>query len=222
MDFATARRKMVDNHVRPNDVTDPRLIAAMLETPRERFVPADRANLAYVDADLPIDDVGPGRAGRFLLKPMALARLLQIAEIAESDHVLDVACGTGYSSAILARLAGSVVALEDSPERAERAARLLKEMNVANASVVSGPLEAGWGPAAPYDAILVNGAVEFLPEKLLGQLKEGGRLVAIVGNGPVGAGTLYRRFADDVSGRAVFDAPAPALKAFARPKSFVF
>jgi protein-L-isoaspartate(D-aspartate) O-methyltransferase len=153
---------------------------------------------------------------------MVLARLLQIAEIEESDHVLDVACGTGYSSAILARLARSVVALEDTPERAERAARLLKEMTAANASVVSGPLEAGWPPAGPYDAIVVNGAVELLPEKLLGQLKDGGRVVAIVGAGPVGVGTLYRRVGNDVSGRAVFDAPAPALKAFARVKSFVF
>jgi protein-L-isoaspartate(D-aspartate) O-methyltransferase len=222
MDFATARRKMVDNQVRPNDVTDLRLIAAMLETPRERFVSADRANLAYVDADLPIEEPGPGGAGRRLLRPMVLARLLQIAEITESDHVLDVACGTGYSSAILARLAKSVVALEDAPERAERAARLLAEMNVANVRVVSGPIEAGWPPAAPYDVILVNGAVELLPDKLLAQLKEGGRVVAIVGAGPVGVGTLYRSVANDVSGRAVFDAPAPALKAFARLKSFVF
>lgn len=217
MDFATARRKMVDNQVRPNEVTDLRLVAAMLEIPRERFVPAERAATAYMDGNVALDD-----AGRVLLEPMVVGRLIQTADVKDTDHVLDVACGTGYSSAILSRLAGSVVALEEDPNLADRAARNLKELGVANAKIVSGPLDAGWPVEAPYDLVLVNGAVEYVPESLLAQVKEGGRLLAIVGGTPVGEAMLYRNAAGDVSSRPVFDATAPVLPGFAKPKSFVF
>jgi protein-L-isoaspartate(D-aspartate) O-methyltransferase len=222
MDFATARRKMVDNQVRPNDVTDPRLVAAMLEIPRERFVSADMAAMAYVDGDLLIDQGGQGRGGRFLLNPMMLARLIQAADVKDADCVLDVACGTGYSSAVLARLAGSVVALEERPDLADWAARLLKESGVVNAKVVNGPFNAGWSAEAPYDVILINGAVEYVPEALLAQVKEGGRLVTVVGGAPIGKAMLYQRASCDVSGRPIFDATAPVLPSFAKPKAFVF
>lgn len=217
MEFSTARRTMVDNQVRPNGVTDPPLIAAMLAIPRERFVPADRQAMAYMDSDIAIAD-----GGRVLLKPMVLARLIQAADIRESDHVLDVACGTGYSSAVLARLAGTVTALEENTVLANQATNLLGDLAMANVSVVSGSLAAGWPQRAPYDAIIVNGAVEFVPDSLLAQLKEYGRLLAILGSGPIGKATLYQRVAGEVSERPVFDAVAPLLKDFVRPPEFVF
>ena len=153
MDFAAMRRKMVDNQVRPNGVTDLRLVAAMLEIQRERFVPADKAALAYLDGDLMIAEGGAGRAARFLLAPMVLARLIQMADFGDTDRVLDVACGTGYSSAVLARLAGSVVALEEDGDLADKAVRLLARSKIDNAEVVRGPLTDGWPAKAPYDAI---------------------------------------------------------------------
>jgi protein-L-isoaspartate(D-aspartate) O-methyltransferase len=216
MDFATARRKMVDNQVRPNDVTDPRLVSALLDIPRERFAPADWAAMAYMDNDLAIGD------GRALLKPMVLARLIQAADIKETDHVLDVACGTGYSSAVLARLAGSVTALEQVARLATEATSLLGELAATNATVVTGPLAAGWPQNAPYDVILINGAVEFVPETLLAQLKEDGCLLAILNQGPVGKAILCQRVAGDISTRPIFDAAAPTLKDFVKPPEFVF
>ncbi|MEZ5786173.1 MAG: protein-L-isoaspartate O-methyltransferase [Xanthobacteraceae bacterium] len=216
MDFATARRKMVDNQVRPNDVTEPLLISALLDIPRERFAPADRAAMAYMDNDLVIGD------GRALLKPMVLARLIQAADIQDTDHVLDVACGTGYSTAVLARLAHSVTGLEENPTLAAQAARLLSDLAVANASVATGPLAAGWTQNAPYDVILINGAVERIPQVLLTQLKEDGRLLAVVSSGPIGKATIYQRVAGDISTQPVFDAAAPLLKDFVKPPEFVF
>src|SRR5262249_10231575 len=157
-------RMMVDGQVRTSDVTDPRLIAAMLDVPRERFVPADKSDLAYLDLDLPV------AAGRRLLKPMVLAKLFQAADIAESDRVLDVGCATGYSSAVLARLAASVTALEEDAALAKHAAQIAD----GNVAVVSGPLAKGWAAGAPYDVIVVEGTAEGTPRALFPQLKEGG------------------------------------------------
>ena len=216
IDFANARRMMVDGQIRPSDVTDRDLIAAMLEVPRERFVPPELASVAYLDRDLPVDD------RRMLLNPMVLARLIQAAEVGAGDRVLDVACGTGYASAILARLAAMVVALEDDPARERRCAQTLAQLGVANVTTACGPLDAGWPALAPYDVILVNGACEVEPQELFAQLKEGGRLVGILGGGHDGKATLYRKDRGEVGGRILFDASAPVLPAFKKAPAFVF
>jgi len=221
-DFATARRMMVDGQVRTSDVTDRRIIAAMLELPRERFVPQGKAGLAYLDLDLPVTQPKPGGAARCLLKPMVLAKMVQAAGLGEDDHVLDVGCATGYSSALLARLAGSVIALEEDETLARLARENLAAVGAVNATVVSGPLTQGWQGRAPYDVIFVNGASEIVPHALARQLKEGGRLVAVVGRAPTGQAVVYRCVGGDISGWPIFDAAAPLLPGFAAPPAFVF
>jgi protein-L-isoaspartate(D-aspartate) O-methyltransferase len=216
IDFAAARRMMVDGQVRTSDVTDLRIIAAMLELPRERFVPETKADLAYLDLDVPVD------AGRRLLKPMVLAKMLQAAAVKADDRVLDVGCATGYSSAILARLAHSVVALEEDPALAGKALENLEAIGASNVTVVTGPLTQGRQASAPYDVIFVNGATEVVPHTLCGQLAEGGRMVAVFGRAPLGRAMLYRAVGGDVSGWPIFDAAAPLLPGFAAAQAFVF
>jgi len=221
-DFATARRMMVDGQVHTSDVTDPRILAAMLELPRERFVPQDKAGLAYLDLDLPVTPAKPGQDARCLLKPMVLAKMVQAAALIADDHVLDVACATGYSSALLARLAGSVIALEEDEALARLARENLAAAGAANATVATAPLTQGWQASAPYDVIFVNGASEIVPHGLAGQLKEGGRLVVVLGRAPPGQAMVYRRVGGDISGWPIFDASAPLLPGFAAPPAFVF
>jgi protein-L-isoaspartate(D-aspartate) O-methyltransferase len=217
-DFAQARRVMVDRQVRTADVTDLRIIAALLDVPREAFVPAARRAVAYLDLDVPVNE-----SGRALLKPMVFAKLLQAAGIAETDHVLDVGCATGYSAAVLGKLAGHVVALEEDAAMARGARETLAQIGTSNIAVASGALAAGWAEGAPYDVIVVEGAVELVPDSLLSQLREGGRLVTVVGFGPMGKATLYRRAAGGHAGALpVFDAAAALLPGFAKPAAFVF
>jgi protein-L-isoaspartate(D-aspartate) O-methyltransferase len=219
-DSAAARRMMVDGQVRTSDVTDPRIVAAMLDLARESFLPAEQADLAYLDLDVPVAP-GPGRGGRCLLKPMVLAKMVQAAQVRASDRVLDVGCATGYSSALLARLARSVVALEEDPKLAQSA-----EVNLArvasNATAVRGPLAEGWPARAPYDVIFLNGASEIVPRALFGQLADPGRLIAVIGRAPSGRAILYRSIAGDVSGWPAFDATAPVLPGYLAPPQFVF
>lgn len=216
-DFANERRHMVDGQVRPADVTDLRVIAAMLEVPRESFTPASASSIAYLDLDLPVGD-GAG-SPRCLLKPIILAKLLNAAEIAPTDKVLDVGCATGYTAALLARIAGQVVALEEDSGLAKTAkAALAAQPNI---TVVNGPLVAGWPQGGPYDLILLEGATEIEPQAFCKQLKDGGRLVCVLGTTP-GAAMLYRRSGDDFGGRPVFSAAAPVLPGFVKPKVFAF
>ena len=217
MDFAVARRMMVDGQVLTRDVFDPDLLAAMLEVPRERFVPPAQGALAYLDRNLPLTADG----SRCLLQPMVLARLLQAADITATDHVLDVGCGTGYSSALLARLAGSVVALEEDKDLAAFARRVLREL-APQVEVVEGLLKTGWPAAGPYDVIVLNGAAEIIPEPLFAQLKDGGRLVGIEGEGPATKARIYCSIRGEISGRSITEAAAPLLPGFARPPQFVF
>jgi protein-L-isoaspartate(D-aspartate) O-methyltransferase len=218
-DFAQARRMMVDGQIRTSDVTDLRVLAAFGEVPRERFVPPRRQALAYLDLDAPLDEAGGARR---LIKPMVLAKLIQAADIGEGDRVLDVACATGYASAILARLAATVVALEEDAALADAAASTLAALGARNVKVVGGALPAGWPREAPYDVILVNGSAEIVPQALLDQLADGGRLVGVVGRAPIGKGTVYRRSGTHVSAHPEFDAVAPPLPGFAKPPAFVF
>lgn len=218
VDYAQVRRNMVDNQVRPSDVTDLRIIAALLDVARERFVPEARRSIAYLDIDVPVGT----SAARALLKPMVFAKLLQAAAIGENDRVLDVGCATGYSAAVLAKLAGNVVALEEDPALCRSAAENLAALG-AHVSVASGPLAAGWPQGGPYDAIILEGAAEVVPDAISAQLKDGGRLLAVVGRGPMHKATIYRKAAEGrVSAQPLFDAAAPLLPGFAKPAAFVF
>jgi protein-L-isoaspartate(D-aspartate) O-methyltransferase len=220
VDFAQLRRSMVDGQIRVNDVTDPRIVAAMLELPRERFVPASVRELAYIDDDLLVRPGGP--VARYLMEPMVLAKLLQALDLKPEDKVLDIGAATGYSAALLGRLVRSVVALEEEPELAATAATLVAELGAANVTVATGSLAAGWPADAPYDAILLEGAVEVVPQAILRQLKEGGRLGAIMRSGAAGQATIHNRVGDRFAARPVFNASVPPLPGFAAPKSFAF
>jgi protein-L-isoaspartate(D-aspartate) O-methyltransferase len=216
IDTAAARRLMVEGQVRTADVSNLALLDAMMTIPRERFLPPAQAPLAYADADVPI---GSGRA---LLRPMVLAKLIQAAGVRETDRVLDVACGTGYSSAVLARLAASVIALEEDAELAPLAKEALTATGVERVTLAVGPLAAGWPAGAPYDLILVNGAAEIIPPTLARQLKPEGRLACIYGRPPASKAMIYRMIEGRPVGRPVFDAAARLLPDFAAPPAFVF
>lgn len=218
IDFAEARRMMVEGQVHTYDVTDLRILAAMLQIPREHFVPEEKQAVAYLDSDLAVAN---GRAPRYLLKPAVLARLIQEAEVASSDRVLDVGCATGYSSAILGKLAASVIALEEDSRQASIAKEKLAAIGATNVTVIAGPLPGGAPAEAPFNVILLNGAVEIVPQNLCRQLEDGGRLVCVFGRAP-GRAMIYRSASGHVTGQPVFDAAAPLLPGFAKPPQFVF
>jgi protein-L-isoaspartate(D-aspartate) O-methyltransferase len=215
-DFAAARRHMVDGQVRTADVTDLRILAAMLEIPRENFVPSAATGLAYLDLDLAVGEAGARR----LLKPMVLAKLIHAADVASSDQVLDVGCSTGYAAAILSRIAGQVIALEQDSGLAQTARAALASQR--NVSVVSGSLISGWPQGAPYDVILLEGATEIAPQPFLSQLKDGGRLVCVLGSDPGAKAMLYRRSGEELGGRPIFDASAAVLPGFGKTPVFAF
>jgi len=221
-DYVTLRTKMVDGQLRTQGVTDLDVLAAIGEVPREHFVPAKSRPLAYIDADILVKEAGEGGEARYLMEPAPFARLVQLAGIGKSDIVLDIGCGTGYSAAVLARLADSVVALESDPELAQQASEALVELGIDNVAVVETLLESGYPSEGPYDVVFVDGAVEMVPEALFQQLKVGGRLVAVVGFGRAAPVMVYTRSNDEVAGRAAFDADVRPLPGFRKPRAFVF
>jgi len=210
----SARFNMIEAQVRVNAVTDPRILAALNAVPREKFVPRAAQALAY--ADVPVA-VAPGR---YLLDPRSFAKMLQLADVRADDRVLDVGCGTGYSAAVLGRLAGEVVALEQDADLVRIASELLANA-VGKVEVVQGSLIEGVKGQAPYDVIFVNGAIETVPETLLSQLAEGGRLVAVIHDGQSRA-WLYLKENGQVGRRPDFDTDVPLLAGFRKAMGFVF
>ncbi|MGD9916691.1 MAG: protein-L-isoaspartate O-methyltransferase [Paenirhodobacter sp.] len=213
-DFATRRIMMVDTQVRPNDVTKFPIIAAMLEVPREEFVPAAKREAAYIGENVPF------APGRVLLEPRSFSKMLDALNIQPSDLVLDVGCGLGYSSAVIARMAEAVVALEEA-DFAKQAEAALAQVGADNVAVVAGTLTAGEPAHGPYDVIIVEGGVEDLPAALLDQLKEGGRIAAIFMQGALGIARIGRKIDGLVAWRDAFNATAPVLPGFAAAKEFV-
>lgn len=218
MDAAKARKHMVDSQVRPNDVTDIRLQAAMASLPRERFVPANRKALAYVERDVPLFE------DRALLKAREFAKLVHAANIQPTDLVLDIGCGYGYSTAVLSRLAGVVVGLEETEELAAKATERFSELSLDNAVMMNGPLEQGCAKQGPYDVIVIAAGVEAGLETLLDQLKDDvGRLVAIRVENGVGTGTLYTRSGNAFGVRKLFEChAATVLPGLTKPEEFQF
>ncbi len=221
-DFSERRVKMVDGQVRTTDVTDLGLLDAMLSVPREAFVDSNQRELAYIDEDLRYAGAADGAEPRYLMEPSPFAKLVQLAEIKSSDVVLDVGCGTGYSSAVLSRLASSVIALESDVELASRATATLASLGYDNVVTVTGKLSEGYASEAPYDVIFIGGSVEQLPDGLVSQLKEGGRLVAVEGRGNSGVARLFLKSGGTVTARRAFNAAVKPLPGFNRTREFEF
>lgn len=222
-DTRLQRLNMVESQVRTSDVTDRRIIKAMLGVPREAFVPDALRSLAYMDEPIAVSVKSNGAGGaRQLLAPRTLAKLVQLAQVDEQSAVLDVGCATGYSTAILAMIARRVVAVEADKELADAAAQALRKLGVANARVVQGSLTEGAPAEAPFDAIVLNGAVEVVPDALAEQLKDGGRLVAVVMDGPLSRAQIMLRSGKTFDTRPAFEATAASLPGFLAPAGFVF
>ena len=218
MDFELARRHMVDSQILPNKVTDPHLIDAMSELPREAFVPDARKSLAYCDEAI---EVAPGR---YLMEPMVVGRLLETVAAKPGDVALVIGASTGYLAALLSRLADTVVVVESDPSLAKAASATLADLGIDNAVVMEAPLGEGYPKQAPYDIIVFDGAVPQVPEGIAQQLSENGRLVAIVGGdtGLPGRAMLTTRFNGALSSRHLFDAGTPTLPGFDVPDGFTF
>lgn len=217
-----ARLNMVEGQLRTNKVTDEAVLEGFLTTPRERFVPSHLRGIAYVDDDIPLGN------GRYLIEPMVLARLLQLAEIGKGDKVLEIGCATGYATAILAGIAASVVAVESDPLLASAARANLAALGLGNAQLQEAPLNTGWRAGAPYNVILVNGGVGEIPASVTDQLAEGGRLVTVSegssnpSEARCGTAVLMTRAEGKLSSRPAFDATVQSLPGFARRPAFVF
>jgi protein-L-isoaspartate(D-aspartate) O-methyltransferase len=216
-EFAAARARMIDSQLRPNRVTDGRVLDAFGRIRRELFVPEPLRTVAYIDEDLPFG------GGRYLMEPMVAARLIQAAAIARGDIVLVVGAATGYEAAVVSVLARKVVAVEEDPELARRARAALVDHAIASVEAIEGPLRQGYRPRAPYDAILFAGAVAATPAEIAEQLAEGGRLVAVArSGGGVGHATLTKRTGGVLTGRVIFDAATPLLPGLLPPPGFIF
>lgn len=213
-DFASRRTIMVDTQVRPSDVTKFPIIDAMLTVPRELFVPAEKREIAYVGEHVDLGD------GRVVLDPRTLAKMLEAANVQNDETVLDIGSGLGYSAAVAAHIADAVIALEDSPERVAEAENALSEAGVDNVAVLEGVLAEGAETSAPYDVILIQGGVQRVPDALISQLKDGGRIVAIFMEGALGAVRIGHFVDGTVSWRFAFNGTAPLLPGFEAEREF--
>ena len=218
--FSTARQKMVDGQVRPSDVTDARIIDAMLAVPREAFVPESKRPVAYLDLDLDVSEGGSTK--RFLIKPVVLAKMLQAAEIKETDRVLVVGCASGYAAAVIAKFASQVTATESDSALSARAADILSQNGCGNVAVRTATAAEGDPTGAPFDVIVLNGATEIVPERLYGQLRGGGRLVGVFAMSQPARATIVTCSHGDFGTRTLFDATAPVLPGLERLPAFVF
>jgi protein-L-isoaspartate(D-aspartate) O-methyltransferase len=216
-DFAEARNRMVDSQVRPNKVTDPRIIAAMRRIPRERFLPPQRAAMAYLDEDVPLG------GGRYLIEPMVIARLVQLTAATAGERALVVAAGTGYGAALLAACGARVTALEDDASLLAIAHRVLAEL-APSVSLVAGAMTTGWSPAAPYDVILIEGAVQEIPRTIGEQLhQQSGRLVTVcAGSARLGQAVLAEATPAGLRTQPMFDCATPPIPCFTQSPGFVF
>lgn len=219
-DFKDARETMVESQLQTAGVTDRGLLAMMSQVPRELFVSAQNRPLAYMDGDTPIGLAS--ETPRYLMQPMALARLIQLAEIEPDARVLVVGAATGYSVAVLAGLSAFVVGLEVDPVLAEQAGKLLTELEVINSKIVVGPLKAGAAADGPYDVIILGGSVPAVPADLIGQLNEGGRIVGVISNENQGMANLFVKIDGEARGLPQFAVGARPLPGFAREPSFSF
>ncbi len=215
-DYSAARAHMIDSQIRTSDVTDLGVLRAFRAISREDFVPKAQQALAYGDATI---DLGEGRV---MMRPRDFSKLVQAADILPTDVVLDVACGRGYSTAILAQLCETVIGLETSAEAVELASNQLAEAEITNAAIVQGELKLGASEHGPFNVIFVNGAVHEVPKNWRDQLANQGRLVSIIQDGPIGRATIFTRVGDAVGERVIFDASAPLLPGFSREAEFVF
>ncbi|HRD75131.1 MAG TPA: protein-L-isoaspartate O-methyltransferase [Hyphomicrobiaceae bacterium] len=209
---------MVESQVRPSDVTDRRVLRAMAQVPRERFVTSGLRSIAYSDGPVKVSD----QPVRYLLAPRTLGKLVQLLEIGDRDVVLVLGCSTGYSTAIIARVAQSVVAVEEEAALADKAQTLLADLGINNTAVVAGSLTSGKASEGPFDAIFINGSVEEVPAAILDQLKDGGRLVTVEPHDGVGRAVQWRRSGKTYGRRVAFDAAAPRLSEFDKKREFVF
>ena len=219
IDFESARKNMVETQLRTSGVTDRRLLQVMGQIPREQFVPESRKVLAYADNTHPL---GAGLNARQVSAPAPLAKLLQLAAVQTSDHVLHVACNTGYLTAVLANLASRITAVDEDAALVAETQANLTALNIGGTHVVAGPLAAGAKANAPYDLIVIEGVVDAVPPTLLAQLKDGGRLVTLVRSGATAVAHLYVRSGDDFAPRAEFNASLPRLAMTQRVDEFVF
>jgi protein-L-isoaspartate(D-aspartate) O-methyltransferase len=221
-DCALQRKNMVESQVRPSDVTDRRIIRAMLDLPREAFVPATGVSVAYMDGEVALVPARGSQPGRSLMAPRTLARLVQALAPEATDKALVVGAGSGYSSALLGRLVERVVAVESDPSLTEKMAVALAATATANVAVIKGDLAIGAPGEGMYNVILVDGSVEEVPKRLLDQLAEGGRLAAIVSSGALSQAIVWQRLRGIVDPTVAFEANAPALPGMQKASTFQF
>lgn len=220
IDAALQRKNMVESQVRPSDVTDRRIIRAMQDTPREEFVPAAMKPLAYMDTEISL--AAGGQGARAIMAPRVFSKLVQLASLEKGDVVLDIGAGSGYSSAVIGRIAETVVALEADAALADQASETLQRLGLDNIAVVKGEMAKGYPSEGPYDAILIEGAVPRIPEALFDQLKDGARLVAVIGEGTLCRAVAFERRGGQVSEQVAFECGAPVVPGFEVPRPFKF